>query len=325
MAKQQHDCNHLFSPYYSTNYTQKYLKKAYHTLELPNADTYSYDNCNKFISYLENGIIYFKQLDNLPIQLKPLLLYYGFTHFLKACLLVVDPLYPETTAVLSHGVSTRKKKKQQYEFLFDEIKIQRHGLFTHTAEKIFGIKHLENEKIAMIDLLQEIPELGPLFQRLKNKDTSAEVIFNKEQHIAVLPSFILDYYKMTSERFKDYLNTKWGLSIQGIYQEEKTLHLQLKQGDFPKVGSIPFRFNIHSDTFHLSLHKEGIASSLPDLLIIYLLLYNLSMISRYETEWWSDLFKEMPFYDLPFINSLLGIAELKIPFLISDWLENFST
>ena len=28
---------------------------------------------------------------------------------------------------------------------------------------------------------------------------------------------------------------------------------------------------------------------LPELLIHYLLLYNLSMISRYETDWWYDL------------------------------------
>ncbi len=321
MAKQQYDYNHLFSPYYSTNYTQKYLKNAYNKLGLLNADTYSYDNCNKFISYLETGILYFKQLDTLPIQLKPLLLYYGFTHFLKACLLVVDPLYPETTAVLSHGVSTRKKKKQQYEFLFDEIKIQRHGLFTHTAEKIYGIKQLENEKIAMIDILQEIPELGTLFKRLKNKCTNIEVLFNKEHTVVSLPTFVLDQYKMTSERFKDFLSSKWELPIQGISQDGKIMHLHFKKAYLPILGDIPFRFNIHSDTFHLSLQKEGLASTLPDLLILYLLLYNLSMISRYETEWWSDLFKEMPFYDLPFINSLLSIAEIKIPFLISEWLD----
>ena len=322
MPKSHYDYHHLFSPYYSSNYTQKYLRKAYNQLELMKPDMYSYDNCNKFISYIEHGILYFKQLDSLPIQLKPLLLYYGFTHFLKACLLVVDPLYPETTTVLSHGVSTRKKKKQQYEFLFDEVKIQRHGLFTHTAEKIYGIKHLENEKLSMIGLLQEIPELGSLFQSLKNKCTNVEVSFNQEQTIAKLSLNILDHYKMTSERLRDFFNLRWGCNIHKAQQEEKMLYLHFNQVYSPIPGDIPFRFNIQSDTYHLSVQKDEIAATLPDLLILYLLLYNLSMISRYETEWWSDLFKEMPFYDLPFINSILNIAEVKIPFLISEWLNS---
>ena len=322
MAKLTNDYHDLFSPYYSTNYTQKYLKTAYTQSEIMNAGTYSYDNCNKFISYIENGLLYFKQLEVVPIQLKPLILYYGLTHFLKACLLVVDPHYPETTSVLSHGVSTRKRKKQQYEFLFDEVKIQKHGLFTHTAEKIFQIKHLENEKIAMIDLLHELPELEPLFIKLKNKRTCVEAHFNPEQSLVLIPESILDQYKMTAERFKEYLKSKWGLPIQELHQEGQIIYMQLEQTYQPKPGSRPFRFNIQSRTYHLSLQKEGIATTLPDLLILYLLLYNLSMISRYETEWWSDLFKEMPFYDLPFISHLLNIAEDKIPLLISEWLNH---
>ena len=322
MTKVTNDYHLLFSPYYSTNYTQKFLKTAYTHLKITNAGTYSYDNCTKFISYIENGLLYFKQLKMLPIQLKPLILYYGFTHFLKACLLVVDPLYPETTAVLSHGVSTRKRKKQQYEFLLDEVKIQRHGLFTHTAEKLFELKHLENEKIAMMDLLYELPELQPLFKRLKNKRTCTEVHFVSEQSLLTIPESILDHFKMTPERFTEYLKSKWSLPIKGFQQDGVRISLYLDPAYRPIPGCRPFRFNSQSQTYHLSLQKEGIINTLPDLLVLYLLLYNLSMISRYETEWWSDLFKEMPFYDLPFIDQLINIAEDKIPLLISEWWEH---
>lgn len=321
MTKFTSDNLHLFSPYYSSIFTQKYLRKAYNQSEIIKADTYSYENCNKFISYIENGSLYFKQIEVVPIQLKPLLLYYGFTHFLKACLLVVDPLYPETTAVLSHGVSTRKKKKQQYEFLLDEVKIQRHGLFTHIAEKIFHIKQLDSEKIAMIDLLQEIPELGTLFIKLKNKWTSAEVTFDQEQNVVKMPEAILDEYKMTAERFKEHIKSKWDIPILKIQKNKQILNMYFEKPYHPFPGGMPFRFNIHSGEYSLSLQKQGIASTLPDLLIFYLLLYNLSMISRYETEWWSELFKEMPFYDLPFIDSLLNVAEIKIPLLVSEWLN----
>ena len=46
----------------------------------------------------------------------------------------------------------------------------------------------------------------------------------------------------------------------------------------------------------------------PELIIHYLLLYNSSMIARYETEWWSELTKMMPNQDYPFIQSLLSVT-----------------
>ena len=99
------------------------------------------------------------------------MLFYGFVHLIKACLLTEDPGYPENTSVLAHGVSTRKRKKQQYEFLKDEVKFQRNGLFSCMLEKMFNIKHLEGDKATMICLLQQIPEINPLFIQLERKNT----------------------------------------------------------------------------------------------------------------------------------------------------------
>ena len=58
----------------------------------------------------------------------------------------------------------------------------------------------------------------------------------------------------------------------------------------------------------------------PELLIHYLLLYNLSMIARYETEWWGELTKMMPNHDYPFIDSFLQVTLEKGPFLIYQYL-----
>ena len=47
------------------------------------------------------------------------------------------------------------------------------------------------------------------------------------------------------------------------------------------------------------------AYMLPELISHYLILYNLSMIARYETEWWSELLKTTPNDDYPILfNSL---------------------
>ncbi|MEH7304285.1 YaaC family protein [Neobacillus drentensis] len=42
-----------------------------------------------------------------------------------------------------------------------------------------------------------------------------------------------------------------------------------------------------------------------------LLIYNLSMIARYETEWWRELTKMMQNRDYPFIWSLLNVTMQK--------------
>ncbi len=82
-----------------------------------------------------------------------MLLFYGISQLFKACLLTIDPNYPESTTVLAHGVTTRKRKKQGYQFLEDEVKVQKNGLFTHVAEQLFHMKHLESEKFNMLDLM----------------------------------------------------------------------------------------------------------------------------------------------------------------------------
>ena len=105
-----------YLPFYSTSYTQKYLLKAYQKQMIPEAVQYSFSNCYPFISYIQNGLLYLKEAAKVPLQIKPVLLYYGFTHLLKACVLIVDPIYPGTTAVLAHGVSTRKKKSNNMSF-----------------------------------------------------------------------------------------------------------------------------------------------------------------------------------------------------------------
>src|SRR6476620_4268203 len=100
----------------------------------------SYQNCYPFIYYLEHAKTYYEQANIAPLSIKPILVFYGFSQLLKACLLTIDPNYPESTALLAHGVTTRKRKKQQYEFLKDEVKVQKNGLLPCVADKLFQIK-----------------------------------------------------------------------------------------------------------------------------------------------------------------------------------------
>jgi hypothetical protein len=301
-----------FSCYFSAEYCQDFLKNCYVKAQIDNPEQKSYENCYAFLYYLEHGQIYYEQAEKAPLIIKPIMLFYGLVHLIKACILTADPTYPETTAVLAHGVSTRKRKKQNYLFFQDEVKLQKNGLFPVMSEKMFHMKHLEGEKIQMEELLQLIPELDELFYLLSGKKTHFPLKMTGEE--LVIPNEILDHYHMTENRFKEFIASKFSGKVEFT---KDALQLKWREG-WISEGS-PFKLNWEEKFWALPLNKSKYLH-FPELLIHYLLLYNLSMIARYETEWWSELTKMMPNRDYPFIHSFLHITMKKSPFLIYQFL-----
>lgn len=303
-----------FTPYYSASSTQQYLQKCYQKLSIINIDTKSYDNCYPFIYYLEHGQTYFTQAKNAPLSIQPILLFYGCLQLIKACLLTIDPNYPDSTIVLAHGATTRKRKKQQYTFLQDEVKIQKNGLFSHMSWKMFHMKHLEHEKYTMEQLFLEIPEMQPV-QTKKTFEQLSDATNHYE-----LPLSLLDTFQMTSTRLSDFLTAKTKSKL-NVKQEKFKLTLETEE-PFNVNNCSPIHFDLLENTYKLSLNKNSPSYLFPELLNHYLILYNLSMICRYETEWWYELQKTIPNDDYPAIVHYLQISQEKIPFLILQWLTN---
>ena len=69
----------------------------------------------------------------------------------------------------------------------------------------------------------------------------------------------------------------------------------------------PLKYNLEDEHFYFPFVR-GRLLTFPEMLSHYLLLYNLSMIARYETEWWSELLKTMPNKDYPFIVQFLNLT-----------------
>jgi hypothetical protein len=301
-----------YSCFFSAEYCQRFLKNCYQKHNIENPEQKSYENCYAFLYYLEHGQIYYQQAESSPLILKPILLFYGLVHLIKACILTSDPVYPETTAVLAHGVSTRKRKKQNYHFFQDEVKVQKNGLFPFMSEKLFHMKQLEGEKVIMEELLQLIPELDDLFFLLDGKRTFIKLQNHNEQ--LVVPESVLDHFHMTENRFKEFLASKFE---KGVEFSEEGLAFRIDPTSC--FGSSPLKFHLEDNYYALPLNK-GHYFNFPELLGHYLLLYNLSMIARYETEWWSELTKMMPNRDYPFICSFLDVTMQKVPFLVYQYL-----
>ncbi|HEO8422697.1 YaaC family protein [Niallia sp. FSL W8-0635] len=307
-----------FSCFFSAEYSQNFLKKCYRILHISDIESKSYQNCYPFMYFLEHGKLYYQQAKNAPLSIQPILLFYGLVHLIKACLLTIDPSYPNTTSVLAHGVSTRKLKKQQYLFFQDEVKIQKNGLFTYMAEKMFHCKNLEGEKVKMEYLLNQIPELSTLFQALEGKSTFIQAKYHHP--LLVIPKQILDLYFMNANHFIKYLERNHGIQIEEVEENKKELGIRLLE---PIYGNKFIHWDSREKSNVLSTDKEITCFS-NELLSHYLILYNLSMIARYEIEWWSELLKTMPNKDYPFIESFLLIAAEKGPQLVYQFLENLA-
>ncbi|KFN04133.1 hypothetical protein D0U04_29235 [Bacillus clarus] len=315
--------------FFSSQNVQRYLTRRYEKLPIQNAEKKGFENCYPFIYYLKHGKSYYELYQTAPFSIQPMLLFYGISQLFKACLLTIDPNYPESTTVLAHGVTTRKRKKQGYQFLEDEVKIQKSGLFTHIAQQLFHMKHLESEKFNMLELMERIPELQNLFQYSQKGQTLYKIDSLNKNEIS-FPINMLDRLHMTKERFSRYIETACKhLSVQFIPDKSNAFNLLFSASidSWNPLYSTPFSYNHHTNAYYWPITNDprDYKPLLPELLIHYLLLYNLSMISRYETDWWYDLLGSYAAEDYPFIYQFLSISAQKIPYYISLFLLSDSS
>ncbi|TLS35002.1 YaaC family protein [Pseudalkalibacillus caeni] len=299
----------------SSPYVQAYLKKNYEKNKLSEPESKSYDNCYPFIYYLEHGRKYYQHASIAEMELKPVLLFYGMVQLLKACLLTVDPEYPNETTVLAHGVTSRKRKKRNYVFLQDEVKGQKNGLFEYFSRKLFHVKQSEGEKYRMEMLLKRIPELNDLFYTLFSRNTSF-ILEPAGRNDYKVSSSIIDSLKMTHERFIDFLLSQEVSSLCKIENKTDYFHLTFEK---PIANDCPPFYQDFNGNCFLPGEREGYLE-LHEVMSHYLILYNLSMICRYETEWWGDLFHSFASYDLSFITRFLEVTAYKIPYLLLKFL-----
>lgn len=288
-----------------------FLFMSYNREELPDAEVKSYENCHAFLYYLDHGLRLYENGKNVDSFIRPILYFYGMVHLLKASLLAKRPNYPESTSLLAHGVTTRKKKKKNYTFIEDEVKVQINGLFPYFTEHLYSKDLLHFEKVKMGHLLALIPEISPLFSFYEQEEPMV-VVGSCRSDILLFPITILDHYQVTDSTFlrriKPFLP-----EIMHYETDHALLKIKLKQ----HAGSKPGPFFVHgkSDDIYFPQKREYYFP-IAEVMIHYLLLYNLSMLCRYETEWWGDLFAGKTDQDYSFIIQFLSITAEKIPELL---------
>ncbi|MGG8397249.1 YaaC family protein, partial [Bacillus cereus] len=244
--------------FFSSQNVQRYLARCYEKSSIQDAEKKSFENCYPFIYYLEHGKNYYELYKTAPFSIQPMLLFYGISQLFKACLLTIDPNYPESTTVLAHGVTTRKRKKQGYQFLEDEVKVQKNGLFTHVAEQLFHMKHLEAEKFNMLELMGNIPELQNLFRYSQKGSTLYKIDSTIKNELSFSVN-LLDRLHMTKERFSRYIETSCKhLSIQHVPEKtnESNLLFTAPIQSWNPMYSTPLYYEHLTNTYYLPLTTD---------------------------------------------------------------------
>ncbi|WP_181350773.1 YaaC family protein [Thalassobacillus sp. CUG 92003] len=225
----------------AVTHAKQFLDTCYANQGDPKHDLQSYRNSDRFCYLLSQGLSYFETGKHADIGLQPLLYFYGLEHFMKANILTVRPDYPDSTKVLAHGLSTRKRKKQHYRFREDEVRIQPNGLFPYAARHLFNWTYPRlPEKAGIDDMLRQIPEMA--------------------------------------------------------------IYFHYKEGEEVKTPGAVW----------------------PELLTHFILLYNLSMLVRYEVEWWGEMQQLRDREDFTFIKGFLLCTGEKVPRLVEEWLHSRS-
>ncbi|MFP7493233.1 YaaC family protein [Terribacillus saccharophilus] len=286
-----------------------FLQASYRYLGIPDAETRSYQNISAFSAYLGHGKSYYSYGKIAPLLMKPVLLFYGMTHFMKASLLLIRPMYPESTTDLAHGLSTRKRKKRDYQFSLDEVLLQQRGLFPYFARYVCKRDLPTIKKVSMGDMFSLIPELQDLLSLQQEKQGLAKA--SQMHKTIILPDSLLDSFQYTKRRFLEYLDS----FPFHITESEK---LTLQQPDSLWQASGPLFCDPSANQYYFV--QQSYLSSFHESMAHYILLYNLSMICRYEAEWWSDLLHINRRSEYPLIVRFLEVTADKFPQLMGSFM-----
>lgn len=289
--------------------SRKFLAACYERLGIENPDRLAFQQSTRFLYLWKQARYFYTTAEAAELSIQPLLLFYGCTHLLKGMLLTRDPAYPQNSRVLQHGVTTRKLKRSAYSLTEDEIRPQKEGFFAHLAH-LFSLSPLQ-DRYVVHELLASIPEVSDAYAFLS--DTQAlwlRLDWNQEApplsfHDIVSEATASTVGSWISIPFPDKQAGPLAYSVETFshyirrlapvpdqteifhWKKGTVKELLLPQGSLSALEQHPlFRRQGHNLFFW---NGSSASLPLPEWASHYLLLYLLSMLCRYETEWWGEL------------------------------------
>lgn len=327
--KQEESVWDLFLPLENEPFARRFLKKKYQHQGIDHPERAAFFAAEPLIYYLRQAREIYETVTGSSLLVQPLIAYYGMINLIKVWILTIDPSYPSNSSVLRHGLSTRRRKGNNYSFAKDEVRVQREGLFPLTAS-LLGQKHLEGNTYSSKFLLGGIPELQKSYQEIFQETTYYPVFMedcltNKYTTYCYIKESILDTCHLTESAFITWLN-RHRLNPNDYF----TLHqpattngyltfLWVHQSQFAFLEEHPlFRKDMQGGIYLFTGKHRPIP--LPEILIHYMLLFSLSMLSRYEPPIWGEIVLGFGSEEIVLIRQFLQLTLQKFPQLILQML-----
>ncbi|MFV9511868.1 YaaC family protein [Tepidibacillus sp. LV47] len=308
--------------------TKQYLQKIYEIMDEKNGYKFAFQNTSKFIYFVKQAREYFHSAENSSIFVKPLLIYYGMMNLIKAVILTKDPSYPSNTSVLRHGITTRKLKKNNYQFHEDEIKIQKEGLiplfYTLTTQR--PVEKIEGQKYKIKELLSLLPEILDSYKTSFHEQRIYPIFLDNkldQDYLKFyLPQELLSYYHGNKNELLSELNLYHTHKGDYFRFDEKNsssfLSIELvsehKKKDVHISEHPMFLFDFKGRTFFRPILESRFL--LSNLMIYYMIMFNLGMLCRYETELWGEIIFSFSSEDMYIINEFINSSLRTFPNLI---------
>lgn len=306
----------IFTYLCSEQNARNFLQRVYKQRGETNIDKSSYQYTAPFMYAFMHGIELFESGKKAPLLIQPMLFFYACAHLLKGVLISVNPTYPSSTKQLAHGITTRKRKKKQYAFLDDEVRIQRDGLLPIAATDVFHTPVHPHSSYSMHQLLALIPEMQLLFAY--EGETYVDHVGSREERSLYFSEALLNKHHLSIKGLLNKLQPYIPI-VDHVEKREDTHYVQLQK----KVPHGPHPFFIEQTTEKIFFpNRQSHFVIIDEWLIYYMVLYNLSMIARYEIEWWGDTITTKSTTDFPLISHFLQIVTNKFPLIIHDQMKH---
>lgn len=309
------------------------LTKRYERRGEEKAQHLAYANATPFIFYVRQAREYFHTSRAASLTVKPLVLYYGVMSLTKAYVLSLDPHYPDRTALLRHGLSTRKRKKLNYRFQNDDIKVQKEGFLPHVLS-LLNLRHGLEETYKVWECLGQLPQLYNVYRQIVPQQAlypvyvSPQGSFNPDRDTTVyIEEALLDHFHLGPEGFVRMLNRHNARHAKGTF---------VVKPDQSRNRYVALAWK-HPECRHVSRSGEGFQNTmvlqdatgqfflrltterrlhLPEIVYYFMLLFHLGMLARYETERWGEIVFTFSSDERFLIHELLQLTERHFPNLL---------
>lgn len=298
---------------------EKYLRRKHN---LPNIYFRKY-RASFLKYYIKQAREYFNSSSDVTLLTQPTVLYYGAV-CLSEALFIAKNGYQDNT--ISHGLKDYKNRNINNISDF-KIKISTKGTFsefykTIESKNFTSFQKIKHSEWTLKELLSMIPEVMDSYEDIYNQ--KSQVI-----KIQIIKDKIGDYIKCSDEllikngnewtdEFIDKIKGFNDYYLPHVYLSDSSIRSFKKP---QKKGDITQKNLMGEEYLISSIEKSGNLIYIPEMALHLMILYALSMLSRYHIDLWSEGSLELEKTEFFLIKHFLRVSIRKFPNLIYNCLQ----